>query len=136
MSQSGILSTSAFGPGNVVGPGSSINGDIAIFNGTTGKIIADSGVKFPIPVASGGTGDTSLTAYSVLTGGTTSTGAVQSVSGLGTSGQILTSNGAAALPTWQDSGGGGGGIVTSRRQRKRHGIYCNAICRCSIAELW
>jgi hypothetical protein len=33
--------------------------------------------------------------------GTTGTGAFQNVSGLGTSGQVLTSNGAAAAPTWQ-----------------------------------
>jgi hypothetical protein len=55
----------------------------------------------PMGVPSGGTGVSSRTAYSVLCGGTTSTGAFQSVSGLGTSGQVLTSNGAGALPTWQ-----------------------------------
>src|ERR1700690_156390 len=54
-------------------------------------------------VAGGGTGDTSFTAYSVITGGTTSTGALQNVSGVGTSGQVLTSNGAAALPSWQSA---------------------------------
>jgi hypothetical protein len=57
----------------------------------------------PMGVSSGGTGVSSATAYSVLCGGTTSTGAFQSVSGLGTSGQVLTSNGASALPTWQDT---------------------------------
>lgn len=55
----------------------------------------------PIGVASGGTGASSQTAYAVLTGGTTSTGAYQSVSGLGSSGQVLMSNGAGALPSWQ-----------------------------------
>ncbi len=54
----------------------------------------------PVTVAQGGTGDASVTAYAVLCGGTTSTGAVQSVSGVGTSGQVLTSAGASALPTW------------------------------------
>ena len=63
--------------------------------------------KSPLPVANGGTGDTSLTAYSVVCGGTTSTSALQNVSGVGTSGQVLTSNGASALPTWQAAGGGG-----------------------------
>lgn len=58
-------------------------------------------------VAGGGTGDTSFTSYSVICGGTTSTGALQNVSGVGTSGQVLTSNGAAALPTWQAGGSGG-----------------------------
>lgn len=61
----------------------------------------------PLTVANGGTGDASLTAYAVLCGGTTSTGAVQSVSGVGSSGQVLTSNGAAALPTWQNVAGSG-----------------------------
>jgi hypothetical protein len=57
-----------------------------------------------ITVANGGTGDTSLTAYAVLTGGTTSTGPVQSIASVGTSGQVLTSNGAGALPTFQTAG--------------------------------
>jgi hypothetical protein len=54
-----------------------------------------------LPVGNGGTGDASFTAYAVICGGTTSTGALQNVSGLGSSGNVLTSNGAAALPTWQ-----------------------------------
>ena len=52
-------------------------------------------------VAGGGTGNTTFTAYSVICAGTTATGAFQNVSGLGTSGQVLTSNGAGTLPTWQ-----------------------------------
>jgi len=69
-------------------------------------------------VPNGGTGDSSLTAYAVLTGGTTSTGAVQSVSGVGTTGQVLTSNGASTLPTWQTSAASGitaltGDVTTS-----------------------
>lgn len=62
-------------------------------------------------VAGGGTGNTTFTAYSVIAAGTTATGAFQNVSGVGTSGQVLTSNGAAALPTWQDAAGGGSGWV-------------------------
>jgi hypothetical protein len=57
-------------------------------------------------VTGGGTGLTSDVAYAIFTGGTTSTSPYQQVSGLGTSGQILTSNGSGALPTWQNSGGG------------------------------
>jgi hypothetical protein len=53
-------------------------------------------------VAGGGTGGTTFTAYSVITAGTTSTGAFQNVSGTGTLGQVLTSNGAGALPTWNN----------------------------------
>jgi hypothetical protein len=57
-------------------------------------------------VAGGGTGITSATAYAVLCGGTTSTGALQSIAGLGSSGQVLTSNGASALPTFQSAAAG------------------------------
>lgn len=56
-------------------------------------------------VADGGTGVSSLTAYAVICGGTTATGAVQSISSVGTSGHVLTSNGAGALPTFQAAAG-------------------------------
>lgn len=56
-------------------------------------------------VAQGGTGVASATAYAVLCGGTTSTAALQSIAGVGTSGQVLTSNGAGALPTFQAANG-------------------------------
>jgi hypothetical protein len=65
-----------------------------------------SNVTGTLPVANGGTGATSQTAYAVLAGGTTSTGAYQSIASVGTAGQILTSNGAGALPTFQAAGGG------------------------------
>ena len=55
----------------------------------------------PITVAEGGTGVNSLTTYVPICGGTTSTGVIQSVASIGTSQQILTSNGAGALPTFQ-----------------------------------
>lgn len=61
----------------------------------------------PLTVANGGSGATSHTAYAVLTGGTTSTGAVQSVASVGTAGQVLTSNGAGALPTFTNATGTG-----------------------------
>lgn len=59
------------------------------------------GVTGTLPVGNGGTNNTTFTAYSVICAGTTATGAFQNVSGLGSSTQVLTSNGAAALPTWQ-----------------------------------
>lgn len=59
----------------------------------------------PMIVANGGTGGATHTAYAVVCGGTTSTGALQSIAGVGTSGQVLTSNGAGALPTFQTGGG-------------------------------
>ncbi len=55
-----------------------------------------------LPVANGGSGRATHTAYAVLCGGTTTTGAQQSIASVGTSGQVLTSNGAGALPTMQD----------------------------------
>ena len=55
----------------------------------------------PITVAEGGTGVSSLTTYVPICGGTTSTGVIQSVASIGTAQQILTSNGAGALPTFQ-----------------------------------
>jgi hypothetical protein len=60
-------------------------------------------ITLPVPVADGGTGRATATAYAVLCGGTTSTGAHQSIASVGTSGQVLTSNGAGALPTFQTS---------------------------------
>jgi hypothetical protein len=60
----------------------------------------------PLTVAQGGSGRNTATAYAVLCGGTTSTGAHQSIASVGTAGQVLTSNGAGALPTFQTAGGG------------------------------
>lgn len=67
-------------------------------------------------VSQGGTGLASLAAYAVLCGGTSALTAMQQVSGLGSAGQVLTSNGAAHLPTWQAGGGGGGGAITPAAQ--------------------
>jgi hypothetical protein len=61
----------------------------------------------PITVGQGGTGDSTLTAYAVICGGTTSTAALQNVSGVGTSGQVLVSQGASALPQWTTASTGG-----------------------------
>jgi hypothetical protein len=61
------------------------------------------GVGNPLPVSSGGTGRATATAYAVVCGGTTATGALQSVASVGTTGQVLTSNGVGALPTMQSA---------------------------------
>jgi hypothetical protein len=55
----------------------------------------------PLPVVEGGSGVQSNTAYAVICGGTSSTNPIQSIVSVGTSGQVLTSNGAGALPTFQ-----------------------------------
>jgi len=70
--------------------------------------ITNWGSEDPTEVAKGGTGVATNTAYAVLCGGTTATGAIQSIASVGTADQVLTSNGAGALPTFQDAGGGGG----------------------------
>jgi hypothetical protein len=70
---------------------------------TTGANTLNIDIAAPVTVANGGTGRTSHTAYAVLCGGTTTTGAQQSIASVGTSGQLLTSNGAGALPTFQDA---------------------------------
>lgn len=72
---------------------------------TVGTITSGTWSGTAINVAHGGTGDTSLTAYAVLCGGTTTMAAVQSVASVGTSGQVLVSNGASALPTFQTFSG-------------------------------
>ena len=64
-----------------------------------------------VSVSDGGTGVSSTTAYAVLCGGTTSTGALQSIVSVGTSGQVLTSNGAGALPTFQSAGANTGRLI-------------------------
>jgi hypothetical protein len=83
-----------------------VTGTLPIANGGTGSASTTycsltTNVTGTLPVANGGTGATTQTAYAVLCGGTTSTGAYQSVASVGTSGQVLTSNGASTLPTFQ-----------------------------------
>lgn len=84
-------------------------------DGTNGQTIKTNGsgtLSFgTLGVAGGGTGLSTTTAYGLIAAGTTSTGNFQQVSGTGTSGQVLTSNGAGALPTWQ--AGASGDVTTS-----------------------
>ena len=104
--------TTGFTPSSATAGAVTLAGTLATTNGGTGLTSFTSGgavyasstsalTTGTLPVASGGTGVATATAYALLTGGTTSTGAFQQVSGTGTSGQILTSNGAGALPSWQ-----------------------------------
>lgn len=58
-------------------------------------------------VAGGGTGRTSFTPYTVICGGTTTQGNLQHVFDVGAAGNVLTSNGPGALPTWQPASSGG-----------------------------
>jgi hypothetical protein len=65
------------------------------------KLLDDSVGSGTLGVAAGGTGLAIFTPYAVVAGGTAGTTPLQQVAGVGSSGQLLTSNGAAALPTWQ-----------------------------------
>lgn len=62
----------------------------------------------PVTVANGGTGVATGTAHSVpIFEGTSAL----ANTGAGTSGQVLTSNGASSDPTWQAAAGGGGSVI-------------------------
>lgn len=76
-------------------------------NGTSGQPLLSAGASAPgygnLAVGAGGTGLTTLTtAYGVVCAGTTPTGALQNA-GAGTAGQVLTSGGASALPSYQNA---------------------------------
>lgn len=73
--------------------------NVAITGGTVSGIT-------DLVVADGGTGASAFTAFAVMCGGITGTAAVQSIAGVGTAAQVLTSNGAGALPTFQAASGG------------------------------
>jgi len=79
-------------------------GVVTISGGTTGLTTSGSSSTLTLTgtlnVANGGTGTTSVNAYGLICGGTTSTGGFQSISATGTSGQILISEGAGFLPQW------------------------------------
>jgi hypothetical protein len=89
-----------------------VTGTLPIANGGTGSASTTycnltSNVTGTLPVANGGTGVASTTAYAVLCGGTTTTGPFQAIASVGTAAQVLTSNGAGALPTFQTPAAGG-----------------------------
>jgi len=79
----------------------------------------------PVSVNTGGTGVSSTTAYAVQCGGTTTTAPIQSVASVGTAGQILTSNGAATLPSFQGSAGSGGPLVLIQKQTPSSRSFAN-----------
>ena len=89
-----LSSTVATGALTVTG-NETVSGTLAV----TGATTLTGGLNTPLVVAQGGSGVGTHTAYGVLTGGTTATGAEQTVTP-GTAGLYLTSGGSAALPTW------------------------------------
>lgn len=56
----------------------------------------------PAEVTGGGTGQSGFTPFEIIVGGTTSIGGLQQVSGTGSANQVLTSQGASALPIWKN----------------------------------
>ncbi len=111
-SSGGIPSISSTLPsavqGNITALGTIASG---VWNGTA------------INVAHGGTGLSTATAYAVLCGGTTATGPFQSIASVGTTGQVLTSNGPGALPTFQALGGSSVGRLLSIQYFTTSGTY-------------
>ena len=98
-------------------PGTGVGAALAINVGSAGAFVTFNGAggtpsslalanATGLPVAGGGTGVASLTAYAPIFGGSTSTNPVQSGT-VGTAGQVLTSNGAGALPTFQAAAAAG-----------------------------
>ncbi len=68
------------------------------------KTLNSSYQSSPLTVAQGGTGITTTTAYGLLLGGTSSTGALQN-GGTGSSGQLYLSGGASSTGTWTNQVG-------------------------------
>jgi hypothetical protein len=119
------------GDGDVTGPASSVDNEIALFSGTGGKTLkrasttgllkatagviaaAVAGTDYYAPsgadvsVVDGGTGrSTSTTAYGLIAAGTTATGALQTLAA-GATTEILVGGGASALPAWTAATGTG-----------------------------
>ena len=66
-----------------------------------------------LSVANGGTGSTSFNPNCVVLGNSTSsTGQLEFVTSTGTIGQVLTSNGVGAFPSWQNAAGGSGTVTS------------------------
>ena len=94
-----LTSTGSGGTANTPAWGTIASADVPTLNQNTTGTAAN--VTGTVATINGGTGLGSITAYAVVTGGTSSATALQTVSGLGTAGQGLMSNGAGSLPSWQ-----------------------------------
>ena len=98
-----LTSTGSGGTANAPAWGTIVAGDVPVLNqNTTGTAATVSGT---VATTHGGTGLGSVTAYAVVTGGTSATSPFQQVASVGTSGYVLTSQGAGSLPTWTSTGG-------------------------------
>lgn len=125
--------------GAVVGPASSVDGELALFNGTGGRQIKRAAVSGLLKAASGvlsaAVAGTDYIVPSGLSGALDLLGSTRgailyrgaagwAVLAPGTNGQVLTTAGSGADPSWQDSTGGGSGLSdTDRRNILLDRIY-------------
>ena len=82
----------------VIAPASVASNKVQTLQDVTGTIICTGGTD--LPVADGGTGVSSLTAYGPVIGGTTATGSLQAVSPASSIMQSLFSGGSSAIPAY------------------------------------
>lgn len=117
--------TTPAGGGDVVGPASATNNVVAVYDGTTGKLLKDgasyAGQTSITTLGTVATGTWNATAISAVYGGTGQTGyavgdllyasttTALSKLAAGTNGHVLTL--AAGVPTWAAAGGGSGDVV-------------------------
>jgi hypothetical protein len=86
----------------IVGAGTISYGGLIFESGGNSTITTTTQIPVPFTVQQGGTAKSSFTTYAPITGGTTTTGALQSAStGQSTAGNIFVSTGASSLPTFQ-----------------------------------
>jgi hypothetical protein len=94
---------------------------------TLGTVTTGTWESDPIEVDFGGTGLNQTIPYSVICGGIGTTTALQSVADVGNMGEVLTSAGPGALPTWQP--GGGGSSFTHTDNQPGHGLSVGDVIR-------
>ena len=90
---------SGSGIGDVTGPSSSTDSNLVTFDGTTGKIIKDSGVSSSSFATAGA--NSNITSLSGLTTPLSVTQGGTGLNGLGTAGQVLTVNSGATAAEWK-----------------------------------
>jgi len=98
------VNSTASGTGDVVGPASATDSNLAAFDGTTGKLIKQANT---VTVAQGGTSLSTLTANNVILGNGTSAPLFVAPSTLG---NVLTSNGT----TWQSTAPAASGVTAGK----------------------
>ena len=92
--------------------------------GTNTNILTATWQGAAVGVAYGGTGlATTTTPYGVVCAGTSTTSALQVLNSLGSSGQLLTSNGPSALPSWQSVAGSSGRLLNVQVFTSGSGTY-------------